>query len=93
MARPQIGLGLAGVAQQREAEAMDLLGKAAELEVRREEENRARRAAAEAGNVSLGTTLGGAAGYALGAKIGAVGGPWGAIAGALFGGLAAKRLF
>lgn len=93
MARPQIGLGLAGVAQQREAEAMRMLGQAAEMEARREEENRARRSAAEAGNVSLGTTVGGAAGYAIGAQIGSVGGPWGTVAGAVLGGLAGKYLF
>lgn len=94
MARAPIGLGLAGMGMQREQEAMQTLSTAADMEERRKQENDARRASAEAGNVGLGTTLGGAAGYAIGAEYGgATGGPWGAMAGAIVGGLAGKYLF
>ena len=94
MARAPIGMGLTGVAQQREEEALRSLGVAAENQARREQENKLRKQQAEAGGMSLGTTLGGAAGYMVGTEIGGTaGGPWGALAGAIVGGLAGKYLF
>lgn len=74
------GGGLAGVGMQQQAQAADLLGRAAEQEQSRNLANDQLEQQREAGNVQLGAAAGAAAGFA-------VGGPVGAMFGSLLGGI------
>lgn len=78
------GTGLAGVGQQQQRQAVDMLGAAAEQEQSRNIANRQLEQQRKAGNVQLGAAGGAAAGFAVGGPVGAV---IGSIGGAILGGL------
>lgn len=79
------GAGLAGVGQQQQGMALDMLGRAAEQEQSRNLANQQLEQQRKAGNTQLGATAGAVAGFAYGGPVGAmVGGLLGTIGGSLF---------
>lgn len=80
---------LAAFGQSEQAEATGEIAKAADLETKREDENKVAKAQARAGNMQLGATVGGLGGGALaGAQFGSAAGPWGTLIGGLVGTIA-----
>jgi hypothetical protein len=82
------GMGLTGFGQGQKQDAMNALGKAADMEQTRKLKNEQANQARKAGNAQLGSTLGTMGGMALGAEFGMVGGPMGALIGGVVGALA-----
>ncbi|SRR5258706_7856225 len=68
-----------------QAQATDMLGRAAEMETQRNIANQQNEQAAKAGGASLGASAGAIAGMSFG--------PWGALAGGLLGAIAGNELF
>jgi hypothetical protein len=80
-----IGGGLADFGQGQQREALGALSQAADMEARRESENKALEESARAGKAQLGSQLGAMAGFAYGGPVGAViGGVVGALGSDLF---------
>jgi len=81
--------GLAGIGVGEQAEAMDLQRQSAELQSKREAQNKQIVAANKAANRSAASTVGTAAGWMVGAEVGGeTGGPYGALIGGALGYLA-----
>lgn len=76
--------GLAGVGENQEQEATQLLGDAAAQETQRNAMNTQARAQEKAGNAQLGATIGGVVGTAFGPVGSMVGSVLGGLAGSLF---------
>lgn len=88
MSQYGIGASLASMGAMQQREATEALAKSADMESRREDENRRLRAQAKGERRQLGSTLGAMGGFALGAQEGSVGGPWGALIGGVVGAVA-----
>jgi hypothetical protein len=79
------GGGLAGAAESREQQAMQMLGDVAAQETQRNVTNKQIAAQEKAGNMQLGSTLGAAVGTAVMPGVGTlIGGVLGGLAGGLF---------
>lgn len=79
------GGGLAGAGMQQQAQAADMLGRAAEQEQSRNLANQQLEQQRKAGNTQLGAAGGAAAGFMYGGPVGAmIGGLIGAVGGGLF---------
>ena len=89
MARYGVGASLASLGQGQKSEAMEVLGQAADVETRRNAQNKMLEAQEKAQRQQLGSTVGSLAGAAVGAKYGSIGGPWGSLIGGLVGAVAA----
>lgn len=89
MARYGVGASLASMGQGQKQDAMEVLGRAADVETNRNAQNEMLRAQEKAQRQQLGGTVGSLAGAAIGAQYGSVGGPWGSLIGGLVGAVAA----
>lgn len=81
MAGLNIGASLASYGQGQKQEATEMLGRAAEQETTRNQQNKQLEAQRKAGNRSLGATAGALAGMQYGSALG----PWGAVIGGAIG--------
>ena len=85
MAGLNVGASLASYGQGQKREAVEMLGKAADVESERNQRNKIMAAQRKAGGQQLGATTGALAGSAFG--------PWGTVIGGAIGAIAGGELF